>query len=62
MKEFVPERWLGRGKHVAGQMGGSMMGGQAKEITWYQHFLTFFNGPRMCLGKGFALAEFKVYL
>jgi cytochrome P450 len=32
----------------------------AKEMKSYRHILTFSDGPRTCLGKGFALAEFKV--
>jgi hypothetical protein len=34
--------------------------GRAKEIQGYRHILTFSDGPRICLGKSFALAEFKV--
>lgn len=49
--EFKPERWL---KGEEGLPAG------AKELQGHRHLLTFINGPRTCLGKGFALAEFKV--
>ena len=49
-KEFKPQRWLDE--------GGTQ--GKAKEIQGYRHLLTFVDGPRACLGRGFALAEFKV--
>ncbi|KAF4616127.1 hypothetical protein D9613_011263 [Agrocybe pediades] len=48
-KEFEPERWL--------QPDGYA---NAKEIQGHRHILTFSDGPRTCLGKSFALAEFKV--
>ncbi|TFK59899.1 cytochrome P450 [Pluteus cervinus] len=32
---------------------------RAKEIQGFKHILSFGDGPRMCLGKGFALASFK---
>jgi cytochrome P450 len=50
-KEFVPERWLEDEKGLPTR---------AKDIQGYHHLLTFVDGPRTCLGKGFALAEFKV--
>ena len=66
-KAFVPERWLEGGVMSSGGGGG---GGEtsdngdkqarAKEIQGYKHILTFSDGPRTCLGKSFALAEFKV--
>jgi len=31
-----------------------------QEISGYRHLLTFGDGPRVCLGRGFALAEIKV--
>lgn len=49
-KDFVPERWL----------DGSVSTQRAAEIQGYRHLLTFVDGPRTCLGKGFALTEFKV--
>jgi cytochrome P450 len=48
-KEFEPERWLAMDSF-----------GRAKEIQGYKHILTFSDGPRICLGKSLALAEFKV--
>jgi cytochrome P450 len=47
-KEFVPERWLEDEQTLA------------KEISGPRHILTFVDGPRLCLGRSFALAEFKV--
>jgi cytochrome P450 len=47
-KEFEPERWL-----VDSDI-------PAKELSGHRHILTFSDGPRICLGKSFALAEFKV--
>lgn len=49
-KEFKPERWIGEDGIPA----------EAKEIQGHRHLLTFIDGPRTCLGKGFAIAEFKV--
>jgi cytochrome P450 len=49
-KEFKPQRWLDEGG----------ISEKAKEIQGYRHILTFVDGPRMCLGKSFALTEFKV--
>ncbi|KAG6899662.1 hypothetical protein C0993_008238 [Termitomyces sp. T159_Od127] len=47
-KEFEPERWLVN------------LDVPAKQFPGHHHILTFSNGPRMCLGRRFALAEFKV--
>lgn len=49
-KAFVPERWLTLADDDL----------RAKEIQGHHHVLTFSDGPRTCLGKSFALAEFKV--
>ncbi|KAK0448231.1 cytochrome P450 [Armillaria borealis] len=49
-KEFKPERWLEDNAP------------RAKEIKGHRHLLTFVNGPRTCLGKTFALTEFKAAL
>ncbi|KAJ7600660.1 cytochrome P450 [Mycena floridula] len=46
-KEFRPERWL------------EPESGLAKDIQAHPHILTFVSGPRECLGKTFALTEFK---
>ncbi|KIM79200.1 hypothetical protein PILCRDRAFT_10611 [Piloderma croceum F 1598] len=51
-KEFKPQRWL--------EEGGIQE--KAVEIRGYRHLLTFVDGPRTCLGKGFALTEFKATL
>ena len=49
-RAFRPERWL----DAAG------LPRKAQEIQGHRHLLTFVDGSRMCLGRGFALAEFKV--
>ncbi|KAJ6535132.1 cytochrome P450 [Mycena capillaripes] len=51
-KVFDPERWLDKSveKH------------RAQVIQGHRHILTFADGPRMCLGKVFALMEFKAVL
>ncbi|KAJ6615502.1 cytochrome P450 [Mycena sp. CBHHK59/15] len=46
-KVFEPERWF------------ADVTVKAKELQGYHHLLTFHDGPRTCLGKAFALAEFK---
>ena len=48
--EFKPERWI----------SDDGIPGGAKEIQGHRHLLTFIDGPRTCLGKGFAITEFKV--
>ncbi|KAK1219452.1 hypothetical protein PQX77_017824 [Marasmius sp. AFHP31] len=55
-KDFIPERWIGEGE------GEDVIPASAKEIQAYRHLLTFSDGPRTCLGKNFALAEFKSVL
>ncbi|KAJ7165920.1 cytochrome P450 [Mycena filopes] len=49
-KEFKPERWIGD------------ITVPAKDFLGHRHLLTFHDGPRICLGKSFALAEFKAVL
>jgi cytochrome P450 len=49
-KEFKPQRWLDEDGIPA----------SAKEIPAYRHLLTFVDGSRACLGRTFALTEFKV--
>ena len=44
---------------MSGVVGSNL---KAKEIVGHKHILTFSDGPRTCLGKGFALANFKVCL
>jgi len=51
-KEFIPERWLKE----------DGLPKKAQEIQGHRHILTFVDGSRMCLGRGFALTEFKAVL
>jgi len=53
-KVFRPSRWL---ENAHGENG---IPAKAKEIQGHRHLLTFVDGPRTCLGKNFALTEFKV--
>ncbi len=47
-KAFNPERWLAEDA-------------QSKNVVQgHRHLLTFIDGPRTCLGKQFAITEFKV--
>ena len=48
-EKYRPERWLDPNALI-----------NAKEMKSYRHILSFSDGPRTCLGKGFAVAEFKV--
>ncbi|KAH6890097.1 cytochrome P450 [Coprinopsis sp. MPI-PUGE-AT-0042] len=50
-REFKPERWL----------DDQLLPG-AKTIQGYHHILTFADGPRFCLGRNFALSNFKATL
>ena len=50
-KIFRPERWLTDDKADEAR---------ARELSMRRSLLAFFDGPRKCLGKAFALAEFKV--
>ncbi|KAJ7600568.1 cytochrome P450 [Mycena floridula] len=52
-KEFRPERWLNQSESDLFRF---------KEIQGYRHLLTFTAGARECIGKQFALAEFKAVL
>ncbi|KAF8875998.1 cytochrome P450 [Infundibulicybe gibba] len=49
-KEFKPSRW-----HAAAPPG-------SRDIHGYKHMLTYGDGPRTCLGKGFSLAITKATL
>ncbi|KAF8712457.1 hypothetical protein AX14_013080 [Amanita brunnescens Koide BX004] len=49
-KSFVPERWLEEGPQAP------------KDIHGHRHLLTFSDGPKICLGRGFALAELEAVL
>ncbi|KAG1885876.1 cytochrome P450 [Suillus fuscotomentosus] len=51
-KEFKPDRWLTE----------DGISGKAKEVQGHRHLLTFVDGPRTCLGKDFAIMEFKTVL
>ncbi|KAJ7465098.1 cytochrome P450 [Mycena latifolia] len=51
--EFKPERWLNDSEGVPAS---------AKAYPGYHHTMSFLDGPRTCLGKGFALAEIKIVL
>ncbi|KAJ6517532.1 cytochrome P450 [Mycena vitilis] len=51
-KVFDPSRWLNESGDPR----------RAQEIQGYRHMLTFSDGPRMCLGRVFALMEFKAVL
>lgn len=50
-KQFKPERWLNQ---------ESGLTSKSKEYTGYHQMLSFTGGPRICLGRLFAIAEFKV--
>ncbi|EJD00152.1 cytochrome P450 [Fomitiporia mediterranea MF3/22] len=54
-KAFNPERWLSNGEDVS-------LPSKVKDIQGYHHLLTFADGPRMCIGRAFAVAEFKAVL
>ncbi|KAM6495403.1 Cytochrome P450 [Amanita muscaria] len=49
-KQFVPERWLEENPYPS------------KDFSGYRHLYTFSDGPRICLGRMFALAESKAVL
>ncbi|KAI5994730.1 cytochrome P450 [Pisolithus albus] len=49
-KKFRPERWIER----------DGIAKKAQEVQGHRHLLSFGDGPRMCIGKGIALAMFKV--
>ncbi|KAG1742259.1 cytochrome P450 [Suillus paluster] len=51
-KTFKPDRWLAE----------EGISGKAKEVQGHRHLLSFLDGPRTCLGKDFAIAEFKMVL
>jgi cytochrome P450 len=68
-KEFRPERWLevvsDEKEKEKGKKGGIQWGkpGDAYiQVSGYRHLLTFSDGQRACLGRGFALAELKAVL
>lgn len=49
-KVYKPERWL----------SSDGLPAKAKLLAGHRHLLTFSDGATTCLGKHFALAEFKV--
>ncbi|KZS94165.1 cytochrome P450 [Sistotremastrum niveocremeum HHB9708] len=51
-KEFKPERWIE--KDGIPQSGLDLQG--------WNHIFSFSNGPRLCLGRNFAIAEIKAVL
>ncbi|KAG2367857.1 cytochrome P450 [Suillus spraguei] len=51
-KEYKPDRWL----------TADGITGKAREVQGHRHLLTFVDGPRACLGKDFAVTEFKTVL
>jgi cytochrome P450 len=54
-KEFKPERWLESAEGIEEGLPES-----ARMIQGYHHLFTFSDGPRLCLGRNFAVANFKV--
>ncbi|KAL1718549.1 cytochrome P450 [Schizophyllum commune] len=59
--EFSPERWLDLKDGDGVKLDDGKLG-PARELQGHKHLMTFIDGPRMCLGRGFALAEFKSVL
>ncbi|KAF7375651.1 Cytochrome P450 [Mycena sanguinolenta] len=53
-KTFNPARWLDETDGIDKC--------RAQEIQGYRHLLTFSDGARICIGKTFAVAEFKAVL
>ncbi|KAM6496510.1 Cytochrome P450 [Amanita muscaria] len=49
-KQFVPERWLKENPYPS------------KDFPGYRHLYTFSDGPRICIGRIFAVAEFKAVI
>ena len=49
---FNPGRWLAPEK--------DKRQGRWEEISGYKHLLSFADGPRVCPGKNYAIAEIKV--
>ncbi|KAF8548313.1 cytochrome P450 [Imleria badia] len=55
-KDFKPSRWL------EDDDGHNGIPTKAREVQGHRHLLTFSDGPRNCLGKNFAVTEFKAVL
>jgi len=51
--EFLPERWMDNEKGLTDE---------AKALQGFHHLFTFGDGPRICIGRAFASAEFKAVL
>lgn len=47
---FNPSRWIDDGSSPK----------RSEQISGFRHLLTFADGPRTCLGRLFALTEFRV--
>ncbi|KAG8218158.1 cytochrome P450 [Butyriboletus roseoflavus] len=54
-KVFKPSRWLEDDRKNG-------IPAKARDVQGHRHLLTFSDGPRTCLGKNFAIAEFKAVL
>jgi len=52
---FDPTRWLG-------EKAGDFNNKRKEEIQGYRHLLSFIHGPRLCLGRMFAITEIKAVL
>ena len=50
---FDPTRWL---EEKAGDFNNK----RKQEIQGFRHLLTFHHGPRLCLGRMYAITEIKV--
>ncbi|KAK7044970.1 cytochrome P450 [Favolaschia claudopus] len=59
-KTFNPLRWLSQPDKIEFEYTNTQY--RAQEIQGYRHLLTFSDGARNCLGKVFAVMEFKVVL
>ncbi|EJU00436.1 cytochrome P450 [Dacryopinax primogenitus] len=59
-REFRPERWLEGGKDET--KNGLAESASSISGRGHQKVLTFGDGPRICLGKSFALVEMKCLL
>ena len=53
---FDPARWL----ESAERTNSKLTNARKEEIQGYRHLLTFSSGPRMCLGRNFALIGINV--